>query len=304
MKRIIRLCAMAAAAVLAADAAAVAAMAISTPHEAAQWPSPSYSFWPERSWKSVEERISALPASPRLSRAVIGTARYPQGALPVRLIRFAAARLPAVKVLLVSGVHGSETAGVEAVLQIAEQMARQPDALADVDLAMVPVANPWAWVYGYRYDGIGEDVNRDFASGRTQEAGVLRGYVDRAGPFDLFMDLHESRKAGYFLYQYVPPAEGFGEQYARLLESLGKRRESGYREGPFQASDGVLSIPAVVLPWIAGAHRLSLEQYARLRGTRHSYTVETPVSDELDSRVNVHKKTVLLFIRELPRQGR
>jgi hypothetical protein len=303
-RRTIRICAIAAAAVFAANAGAVVAVALSIPHEASLWPSRSYSFWPERSWKAVEARINALPASPRLIREIIGTARYRQGALPVHSIRFAAARLPAAKVLLVSGIHGSETAGVEALLEIAEQVSRRPDSFADVDLTLVPVANPWAWVYGYRYDGIGEDVNRDFASGRTQEAAILRTFIDRSGPYELFMDLHESKKSGYFLYQYVPPQEGMGNEYGKLLEWLGKRRENAYREGPFQAHDGVLTIPAAVLPWIAAAHRLSLEQYARLRGTRHAYTVETPVWDDMASRVDVQKKAAVMFIHALAGQGR
>ena len=303
-RRVIRICAVAAAAVFAVNAGAVVAVALSIPHEASLWPSRSYSFWPERSWKAVEGRINALAPSPRLSREVIGAARYRQGSLPVYRIRFAPVRLPAAKVLLVSGIHGSETAGVEALLQMAEELSRRPESFSDVDVTLVPVANPWAWVYGYRYDGIGEDVNRDFASDRTQEAAILRSFIDRSGPYDLFMDLHESKKTGYFLYQYVPAQAGLGEEYGKLLESLGKRRENAYREGPFQARSGVLTMPAAVLPWIAMAHRLSLEQYARLRGTRHSYTVETPVWDQMASRVEVQKRAAALFIKALERQGR
>ncbi len=296
---IIRICAIAASAVVAANAGAVVAVALSIPHEASLWPAGSYSFWPERSWRTIEARIGSLPASSRLSRSVLGVAHYRQGTLPVHCLRFLPTGRPALKVLIISGVHGTETAGVEAALQIAERMAHRPSTHPDVDMTLVPVANPWAWVYGYRYDGIGEDVNRDFSSARTQEAAVLRDFIDRSGPYDLFMDLHESKKSGYFLYQYLPAKEGLGAEYGKLLSSMGRKREASYREGPFQARDGVLHISPLVLPWISLAHRLSLEQYARLHGTRHAYTVETPVADQLEARVAVHIRTVEAFIGAL-----
>jgi Succinylglutamate desuccinylase / Aspartoacylase family len=199
-------------------------------------------------------------------------------------------------VLVVSGVHGTETAGVEAVLRIAETLARDPGRLAAVSMDLVPVINPWGWVYGYRYDGDGEDVNRDFASRRTQESRIMRALMDRGGGYDLVLDLHESKKNGYFIYQYLPAAEGFGAAYVRLLGRLGRPREDSYREGAFAARDGILSIPAGALPWVALGGRLSLEQYARLHGTRHAYTVETPLRDDFEQRVAVQVQTALTFI--------
>jgi len=124
----------------------------------------------------------------------------------------------------------------------------------------------------------------------------MRALMDRDGGYDLVLDLHESRKTGYFIYQYLPAAEGFGAAYARLLGRMGRPRENGYREGAFAARDGILSIPAAALPWVALGGRLSLEQYARLHGTRHPYTVETPLRDDLEQRVAVHVQTALMFI--------
>jgi hypothetical protein len=164
---------------------------------------------------------------------------------------------------------------------------------------MVPIANPWGWTYGYRYNGAGEDVNRDFASNRTREARILRRFIRASGPYDLVMDLHESRKAGYFLYQYLPAQEGLDDEYQRVLASMGKPRENRYREALFRAEDGVLRIPTAVLPWVALARRLSLEHYTRLRGTRHSYTIETPLSDRFPDRVEVHRRTVRAFVNRL-----
>lgn len=173
-----------------------------------------------------------------------------------------------------------------------------------MSIDLVPVINPWGWVYGYRYDGDGEDVNRDFASRRTQESRILRGLMDRGGSYDLVLDLHESKKPGYFIYQYLPGSEGLGAVYVRLLGRMGRPRENNYREGLFATHDGILTTPAAVLPWIALGGRLSLEQYARLHGTRHAYTVETPLSDDFEQRVSVHVQTVLTFIDTMSGRAR
>jgi hypothetical protein len=276
-------------------------IATNSRHEASAWPGPGFTFWPERSWAAVERRIQALGSSPRMEKIVIGQVRYRGGSYPLRVLRFSSQRVGSrpLRVLLASGVHGSETAGVEALLRLCEQLARDPLRYPAVTLDVIPVVNPWAWVYNYRYDGDGEDVNRDFATRRTQEARIVRGFIERGGPYDLVMDLHESKKSGYFIYQYLSADQGLGREYVKLLQRRGKPRENAYREGIYPAVNGVLFTPASTLPWVAISGRLSLEQYTRLHGTRHSYTVETPLQDSFEDRVAIHRETVSLFVERL-----
>jgi hypothetical protein len=286
---------------VAVNAGIVFAVAEGTPHQASAWPDSSSSFWPERSWHQVESRIRALPASRRIVRKEIGAVKYGKASYTIHLLRFPAVqrRAPPLRVLLVSGMHGTEVAGVEALLQIAEALSRDPQLHPTASIDIIPVMNPWGWVHGYRYDGEGEDVNRDFSSRRTKEAALLRDFMGKNGPWDLVLDLHESKKYGYFIYQYLPPGPGLGDDFVKILRLLGKPRENSYREGIFQVKEGILSIPAPALAWISLAGRLSLEHYARLHGTPHAYTVETPLWDDLDQRVAVHRRTVDAFVRIL-----
>lgn len=280
------------------------AVAAGSRHEASAWPGSGFTFWPERSWQRLEGRIRSLPLSARMESGVVGEVTYRRSSLPIRVLRFQAARENPrpLRVLLASGVHGTESAGVEALLRFAEDLAREPSLHSALAVDVLPVANPWGWVHGYRYNGEGEDVNRDFSSRRTQEARVIRSFIDHSGPYDLVLDLHESKKYGYFLYQYVSPDKGLGNEYVRVLRALGRPRENTYREGIFPARNGILQIPAAALPWIAMGGRLSLEQYARLHGTRHAYTVETPLSDAYENRVEVHLRTAHEFVRRLEQQ--
>ena len=285
----------------AANGALIAAIAVASHPRATNWPQPSYVFWPQRSWRTVEKRLAELPPSARLSRSVLTTVSYRGVTLPVHALHFRpvdGGPRP-LKVLLVSGVHGTETSGVEALLSLASDLARDPSAWPSAAIDIVPVANPWGWVYGYRYNGDGEDMNRDFASRRTREAAAIRDLVSANGPYDLVMDLHESKKYGYFVYQYLAQGPGLGEEYARILRQMGKPAQENYWEGPFRARGGILRIPVVALPWIAAAGQLSLEHYTRLHGTPQSYTVETPLWDEFADRVLVHRRAVSAFVRSV-----
>jgi hypothetical protein len=113
------------------------------------------------------------------------------------------------------------------------------------------------------------------------------------------MDLHESKKAGYFVYEYLPPDQGLGSSFTGLVEAAGEPLENRYREWFWRAEDGVLRMPSAALAWFALARQLSLEHYARLTGTRHAYTVETPVDDAIADRVLIHRRAVAAFVRQV-----
>ncbi len=284
---------------LAANAAVLVVIVALSHPRATNWPGPEFTFWPERRWSEVQDAIDALGAAKRLRISVLGTVEYRDRAYPVPLLRFAASGPDRPRVLLVGSIHGTEPAGGRALLELAAEMADDPSLLGDVAVDIVPIANPWGWVFGYRYNGDGEDINRDFASSRTREARLLRDLMRGRGPYDLVMDLHESKKAGYFVYQYLPPEEGLGSSFTGLVEAAGEPLEDRFREWLWRAEDGVLRIPSAALAWFAMAGQLSLEHFARLGGTRHAYTVETPVDDGIADRVRIHRRAVVAFVRHV-----
>ncbi len=287
--------------VIAANIGIAIAVFSAAHHEASDWPGKSFTFVAQRNWQQIEGKIQALAPSSRLTSSLLGTVEYAQGTLPVHLLRFqssSAARRP-LRVLLVSGVHGTETAGPEALLELAALLSREPSRYANVLLDIVPVANPWGWVYGYRYDGQGEDVNRDFSSRRTQEAILIRRLVRRDGPFDLVMDLHESQRNAYFIYQYLPMDAGLGGEYVKIVESQHRPIAAAYKEWIFPVKGGILRTPPAALFWIALGRSMALDQFARFHGVRQAYTVETPSWDDFNTRVAVHLRTVQVFISRL-----
>lgn len=103
-----------------------------------------------------------------------------------------AAPLHRPAVVLVAGQHGDEPAGSEALIVIAEELAdgRLDRILDQVDVYVVPRANPDGAVLGQRGAADGSDVNRDHLLLRTPEAQALAELQRNVAPL-VVLDLHE-----------------------------------------------------------------------------------------------------------------
>ena len=91
-------------------------------------------------------------------------------------------RRPAV--VLVAGQHGDEPAGTEALIVIAQELAagRLDRVLDQVDVYLLPRANPDGAALGQRGAADGSDVNRDHLLLRTPEAQAMAQLVRDVAP--------------------------------------------------------------------------------------------------------------------------
>ena len=99
-------------------------------------------------------------------------------------------RRPAV--VLLAGQHGDEPAGTEALLVVAQAIAagRFDRVLEQVDIFVMPRANPDGAALGQREAADGSDVNRDHLLLRTPEAAAIAQLVRAVMPIAV-LDLHE-----------------------------------------------------------------------------------------------------------------
>jgi murein peptide amidase A len=82
-------------------------------------------------------------------------------------------------VLLTSGLHGDEPAGVEALCEFLEQR-RYRRFVGDWELTVLPCLNPWGYEHGRRENQQQKDLNREFKSSNPpQEVVFAQAVLDQ-----------------------------------------------------------------------------------------------------------------------------
>ncbi len=128
--------------------------------------------------------VAEAPAAPASAASAASASAPAVAALP------APARRPAV--VIVAGQHGDEPAGTEALIVIAQELAagRLDRVLDQVDVYLLPRANPDGAVLGQRDGADGSDINRDHLLLRTPEAQAQAQLIREVAPV-VVLDLHE-----------------------------------------------------------------------------------------------------------------
>jgi hypothetical protein len=131
--------------------------------------------------------------------------------LSVRSKGFASAKK---RLLVLSGVHGNEQAGIVCVPEILERF--EAAAVPGLGLHVVTPVNPIGAAELSRFNADGYDVNRDFVRFFTEEARLVRATFDDVRP-DFVISLHEGPQDATFMFanEHVPP-----DLATRLLGAL------------------------------------------------------------------------------------
>lgn len=102
------------------------------------------------------------------------------------------------RLLVLSGVHGNEEAGLLSVPRFLDTLAahRTPE---QVQVTIISPVNPVGAAHHSRYNGDGFDLNRDFHRFETVEARAVRREIDQQGP-DFIVSLHEGPQDAAFMF--------------------------------------------------------------------------------------------------------
>jgi hypothetical protein len=121
---------------------------------------------------------------------------------PLQALRFTrGADRPTV--LLIGQQHGDEPAGAEALMVVAQQLARERlgQVLDRIDVVLLVRANPDGAEWNTRVAADGHDINRDHLLLRTPEAQALAALTRRFNPVTV-VDVHEHTVVGRYLEKF------------------------------------------------------------------------------------------------------
>jgi protein MpaA len=196
------------------------------------------------------------------------------------------------RVYISSGIHGDEPAGVFALM---EMMA---DGCFDdkVEWRVCPVMNPTGLAAGVRENAQEVDLNRDYLRRASAEVRGHVGWLERQPVPDVVLSLHEDwESTGFYLYEIQKCA------CASVAHSILEAASAEIGPEPSPLIDGhqvrepgwIFHEPRSDFPgdWPEAIYMAEL-------GTRVSYTLETPSSLALESRVACHKLAVCKAVEE------
>lgn len=187
-----------------------------------------------------------------------------------------------------AGIHGDETSGPLAVLELVRRFnwAR----LRRAGVVLLPVGNPWGFDHGRRTDAAGRNLNRGFGGESFRpEQRLLHEAVSAARPV-LLLTLHEDdEQAGFYLYAYGRPDRN--DRTRRLIKSVGRRFMPLARG---RRIDGHPAAAGVILNIRDG----SLEHRVHLDSVQESLCLELPDKRPLAARVRAGEAIMSAVIRQ------
>ena len=202
------------------------------------------------------------------------------------------------RLLVVSGIHGNEQAGILSIPEILERWDRS----APVALRILTPTNPIGAAELSRFNADGYDVNRDFVRFRTEEARVVRRAFEEHRP-TFVLSLHEGPQDAAFLFANRHVDGGLARRMLAALEAggtaLAQKDYFGLRLQPPGLSASTPVQRAVVGLWGATLKMAAVNEFAARRGLPEITLESGWRSTDRAARVRAHVDLSLALGREL-----
>ncbi len=225
-----------------------------------------------RDYSGIADRVSTLGKCSDSEVTIIGTVED----LPVhRLVRQSSSTRTR-RVLLTSGVHGDEPAGIEAVLRFFEST---PPTYPSFEFVVVPCVNPTGYVRSTRENNRGIDINRSFEADDEEEVLIIKKLL-KGERFDCHVDFHEDWEAtGFYMYETCESGVGVGPTIIERVGTIIPIDPDGEEsEDSDPVSPGVLCVQP---SW----GQQGLLTYVLAYHTDHAVMFETPSGVEMETRI-------------------
>jgi hypothetical protein len=202
------------------------------------------------------------------------------------------------RLLVVSGVHGNEQAGIVCIPEILE---RFPDDGPVAVRVLTPV-NAVGAAELSRFNADGYDVNRDFTKFRTEEARVVRRAFDELRP-DFVVSLHEGPQDASFMFANRHVDGALARRLLAVLEAggttLATKDYFGLTLEPPGLSESTPAQRAILWLWSSTLGMMAVNGFAATRGVPEVTLESSWRNEDRGARVQGHVDLVLALAAEL-----
>lgn len=214
-----------------------------------------------------------------------------------------ASRDPAPRRLLVlSGVHGNEQAGILCVPEILARYHAERARFAGVALELLTPVSPVGAAELSRFNGDGYDVNRDFVRFDTEEARVVRRVIEARRP-DFVVSLHEGPQDATFMFANEHVSAERAERLLAALErggtTLATHDYFGNRLRRPGLSPSTAATRAILRLWAATLGMMATNAYTAARGIPELTLESSWRSPDRAARLRAHVDLCLAVLGEL-----
>ena len=205
---------------------------------------------------------------------------------------------PTKRLLVVSGIHGNEQAGILCIPEILERYHRT----GPVALRVLTPVNAVGAAELSRFNADGYDVNRDFIRFRTEEARLVRRAFDDYRP-DFVLSLHEGPQDAAFLFANRHVDAALARRLLAALEAggttLATKDYFGLPLRPPGLSASTRVQRGVLRVWEATLKMRAVSEFAAARGLPEITLESSWRSDDRAARVRAHVDLTLALSAEL-----
>lgn len=208
---------------------------------------------------------------------------------------------PKGRIIITAGVHGNESVGTGALIEMVEEMVYNSKLRNDYDFVFFPALNPGGLEKNSRYLNNGVDYNRTFKINHEEKITNLLKDALKGEQFDLGLDMHEAyTKPGFFI---IKAQENDAEYIKSVVSAIDDEYIFKAPSGSYpynvpntknpKLTSYVLSSPGVTASFNKGTVKSFFKDDL---GVSHSYTVESSGQIELTKRIEIYKKLMMSFI--------
>lgn len=224
-------------------------------------------------------------------------ARHPIFAIATRNSGRAQRRL-----LVLSGVHGNEQAGILSVPELLRRVHAAGARFDDVALHVLTPVNAVGAAELSRFNAEGYDVNRDFVLFLTPEARLVRDAFESVRPH-FVVSLHEGPQDATFFFANSRVPRDRGDRLLAALQRggtvLAEKDYFGARLRPPGLSPSTPATRALLRLWSGTLRMMAVNEYAARRGIPEITLESGWRSPDRDARLRAHVDLVLALCDEL-----